>query len=227
MPASRFAFTVVATGALAVGCVAQQGGAGSSAPAATAVALPSPLTQGPVSLEEALLGRRSIREFADRSLTSAEIGQLLWAAQGVTDSRGYRTAPSAGALYPLEVFAVTADGVHRYLPADHALESVGGGDARPALRAAAWDQSAVGQAPLVIVIAADPGRTEAKYAPDRAERYVHLEAGHAAQNVLLQAVALGLGAVPVGAFDDSDVAEAVGLPPTTVPLYLLAIGHPR
>lgn len=195
-------------------------------PAPTVLLLPSPRTVGAVSVEEALASRRSVREFASRPLSSAQVGQLLWAAQGVTDVQGRRTAPSAGALYPLELYAVSAQGTFRYLPDEHALATVRKGDQRQELRAAALGQDAVVTAPLVVVIAAVPARTAARYGQERAIRYIQLEAGHAAQNLLLQAVALGLGSVPVGAFDDSRVAATLGLPSDQMPLYLLPVGYP-
>jgi SagB-type dehydrogenase family enzyme len=180
-----------------------------------------------MSLEEALARRRSIRELSGEPLTIAEIGQLLWAAQGVTDAQGRRTAPSAGALYPLELYAVTPQGVFHYLPAQHAIQAVRDGDLRPRLRSAAFDQAPIGDAPLVVVVAGVTARTAAKYGTERARRYVDLEAGHAAQNLLLEAVALGLGGVPIGAFDDAAVSAVVGLGSGEEPLYLLAVGHPR
>jgi SagB-type dehydrogenase family enzyme len=189
--------------------------------------LPPPHLEGALSLEEALQARRSVRTFTDEPLTLEEIGQLLWAAQGITDARGYRTAPSAGALYPLEVYAVTPEGVFHYDPAQHALLTVIAGDARDALSAAALGQQPVLEAPFILVITAVYERTEAKYGADRGPRYVHLEAGHAGQNVLLQAVALGLGAVPIGAFHDDEVQQVLALPSDHLPLYLIPIGHPR
>lgn len=220
---------VLASGLIAVGCAVQQAGTMPAASVATAtpIALPPPQTRGQVSLEEALSRRRSIRELTPDPLTRAEIGQLLWAAQGVTDAEGRRTAPSAGGLYPLELYAVTGETVFHYLPATHAIRPVRDGDVRPRLRSAAYDQAPVGEAPLVVVVAAVPARTAAKYGVDRARRYVDLEAGHAAQNLLLEAVALGLAGVPIGAFDDGRVADALGLPAGEEPRYLLAIGHPR
>jgi SagB-type dehydrogenase family enzyme len=192
-----------------------------------AAILPSPRTDGPLSLERTLGRRRSVREFAPAALAAADIGQILWAAQGVTGGDGGRTAPSAGALYPLEVYAVTASGVARYDARAHGLLRLQDADVRAALRAAALDQECVGEAPLTVVLAAVVARTAGKYGRTRAPRYVHLEAGHAAQNILLQAVALGLGAVPVGAFDDEDVQAVLHLPADHEPLYLICVGHPR
>lgn len=220
------AVTVVFMGVLVVSLLSLRG----STPAATGIgpgeALPSPRLAGPLSLEEALQARRSVRSFTAAALTRDEIGQLLWAAQGVTDADGHRTAPSAGALYPLELDVVTVDGLARYVPGGHGLVRRGTADLRPALRQAALGQSAVGDAPLVIVISGVVERTSTRYGPERAERYVALEAGHAAQNVLLEAVSLGLGAVPVGAFDDAAVRQVLALADGEAPLYLIAIGHP-
>jgi SagB-type dehydrogenase family enzyme len=193
-------------------------------PARPEVALPSPMLSGVVPLEEALLARRSIRELSGEALPLAQVGQLLWAAQGITDDRGHRTAPSAGATYPLELLVVTAEGVSRYLPDVHALRPVRSGDIRGQLAQAAAGQAFVGEAPLTVVVAAVVARTAARYGP-RAERYVAMEAGHAAQNLLLQAVALGLASVPVGAFDDVAVARLAGLSADEVPLYLLPVGR--
>jgi SagB-type dehydrogenase family enzyme len=193
-------------------------------PPPAAGALPAPAESGALPLEQALRRRRSIREYTSRPLSAREIGQLLWAAQGVTSSEGFRTAPSAGALYPLEVYVATAQGFYHYEPTGHRLTQRSSRDLRPALQRAAH-QDPVGRAPAVFVIAGVYTRTAAKYG-ERAERYVVLEAGHAAQNLLLEAVALGLGAVPVGAFDDAGVQQALDLPSGYQPLYLIPVGHP-
>ena len=193
----------------------------------SAIALPAPALAGGTSLEEALVRRRSVREFEDIPLTPSELGQLLWAAQGITHDRGFRTAPSAGALYPLELYVVTAEGVFHYEPQAHRLRTVSHGDARPALCEAALSQVPVRQAPAVFVVTAVRERTAVKYGAERSPRYVHLEAGHAAQNLLLQAVVLGLGAVPIGAFYDEAVQAALGVPPDQEPLYLIPVGQAR
>jgi SagB-type dehydrogenase family enzyme len=208
--------------------------------AASALALSSPTGAGPeaskpvtlssverregMQLEEALRKRRSVRSYAARSLTKDETARLLWAAQGITDpsTRG-RTAPSAGALYPIAVYVVAAEGVHRYLPESHALATMASGDRRPALSRAALGQSAVRHAPLDIVLAGIEEKTARKYGT-RSERYLLLEAGHVAQNVLLEAVALGLGAVPIAAFDDDEVKRVVGLERGERPLYIISVG---
>lgn len=202
-------------------------GSGSGKSEEEIVSLPKPKLSGRMSLEETLAKRRSVRSFADRKLSMEEISQLFWAAQGITDPRmGFRTAPSAGALYPLETYAVTPEAVYRYLPDKHGLAKVKDGDVRRELCAAGLGQAYIRQAPLDVVIAGVYERTRSKYGL-RAERYVWLEAGHAAQNVLLQAVALGLGGVPIGAFRDRVVQQAIGCPDDHRPLYIIPIGFPR
>lgn len=162
-------------------------------------------------------------------LSLATLGQLLWAAQGMTAADGGRTAPSAGALYPLELFVAAGrveclpPGVYRYMPAEHSIRLHLAGNRRRALSEAALAQSAVHDGAAVLVIPALYARTAAKYGM-RAERYVHMEAGHAAQNVYLQATSLALGTVVVGAFEDDRVGEVLGLPANVVPLALLPIG---
>ncbi len=214
---------------LLVGCVAAsptpQPPSHTALPATAEVQLPAPRTESPVSLEEALLNRRSVRDFTSEPLSIQEIAQLFWAAQGVTRPWGGRTAPSAGALYPLEIYVATAEGVHQYLPDEHGAARVLGEDVRQALWAAGLRQEALRQAPAIFVITAVPDRTATKYG-DRAERYVTLEAGHAAQNLLLQAVALDLGAVPIGAFQDEEISAILELSPNEEPLYLIPVGHP-
>jgi SagB-type dehydrogenase family enzyme len=176
---------------------------------------------------EAIALRRSCRDFDDTALTPVEIAQLCWAAQGITDpGRGRRTAPSAGALYPATAFVVDARGVFEYLPDRHALRRVVDGDVRQKLQAAALDQECVGGAAMCMVIAMNVGRTAAKYG-GRARRYCLMEAGHIAQNVLLQATDLGLGGVTIGAFDQQEVAALLKVPRPLEPVYLLPLGNPR
>jgi SagB-type dehydrogenase family enzyme len=199
--------------------------ASTSRPSEAIIPLPSPDLEGGLSLEETLARRRSLREFSDATLSLSEIGQLLWAAQGMTSDKGYRTAPSAGALYPLEVYVASDQGLYHYQPRGHQVAQRSLAGWRSALCAAALNQEPVCQAPAVFIIASVVERTAEKYG-ERAEQYVHLEAGHAAQNLLLQAVSLGLGAVPIGAFDDEEVRVALGLPANQAPLYLIAVGRP-
>lgn len=191
---------------------------------ASNIVLPPPTRAGNVSLEECLSRRRSVRQFSKRMVTEEQISQLLWAAQGLTSPEGLRSAPSAGALYGLEIYVATAAGVYRYVPEVHQLEAHSTQDLRTSLYRAAWKQEPVLAASVVFVIAGSYRRLAAKYGEARSPRYVHLEAGHAAQNLLLQAVALGLGCVPVGAFDDLKVQEAISLPADQLPLYLIPVG---
>ncbi len=194
------------------------------------IALPEPVYDGDVSLEQAILQRRSIRDFEEGALTLKELGQLLWAAQGITGSGGKRAAPSAGALYPLEVYVVAGDvegvsaGVYKYVPDSHTLVRVLDGDFRQALSTAALSQASVQQGAVDIVITAVYERVTSKYG-ERGDRYVHLEAGHAAQNVCLQVVALKLGTVTVGAFDDASVKKVLGAAADEEPLYILPVGR--
>jgi SagB-type dehydrogenase family enzyme len=188
--------------------------------------LPAPRTDGAMSLEASLARRRTIRELRPDPLTDSEIGQLLWAAQGVTREDGRRTVPSASSTFPLELYAATPDAFARYLPGDHALEVRGSDDVRAALQAASGDQPFVATAPLILLICAVPSRVEPRHGHERATRYTAFEAGHAGQDVLLQAVALDLGTVPIGSFDDAAVAAIAGLAPGEVPLYLIVVGRP-
>ncbi len=189
------------------------------------IKLPAPKRKGTTSLEEGIAKRKSIRSFQKKDLTIEQISQLLFSAQGITHD-GLRAAPSAGATYPLEIYVVKSDGVFRYVPQDHKLELTVEGDKRTHLSLAALGQMFIAQAPVDIVIAAVYGRTSWRYG-ERAERYVHIEVGHAAENIHLQAVAMGLGSVPVGAFSDSQVKNVLSLPKDHEPLYIIPIGYPK
>jgi SagB-type dehydrogenase family enzyme len=189
--------------------------------------LPAPSRQGRMSLEETMAGRRSVRQFTRVPLTERELSQLLLAAQGVTGPAGHRTAPSAGALYPLEIYVAMSSGFYHYAPREHQLHRCSDRDLRPALYRAALEQEAITLAPAVFVIAAVYERTAQKYGEARSPRYVHMEVGHAAQNLMLEAVALGLGTVAIGAFYDAQVQKALSLPAEHQPLYLIPAGHPR
>lgn len=197
--------------------------------------LSEPSTEGELSVEKAISERRSIRNYEEKPLDLKDVSQLMWAAQGITDSaRNYRAAPSAGATYPLEVYLVVGpngvnrleEGVFLYEPDLHQLEKVLTGNRQPSLREAALGQSPVSNAPVNIVITAVYERTKGKYGA-RGERYVHMEAGHAGQNLYLQAEALGLGMVVIGAFDDNQVKKVLGLPEERDPLYVIPIGYPN
>mgnify|MGYP002260233258 CR=1 FL=1 len=194
------------------------------------IKLPEPKYHSDISIEEALLKRRSVRSFSDSPLTLSEVSQLLWAAQGITSPRGLRTAPSAGALYPLEIYIVAGnvdqlpDGVYHYMPAAHELVRVINGDKRTELCAAALGQTSVRNAAAVIVFAAVYERTTVKYG-DRGMQYAYMEIGHAAQNVFLQAVQLNLGTVAIGAFNDDEVKKILKMPDREQPLYIMPAGR--
>lgn len=187
------------------------------------IALPRPKVAGALSLEEVIARRRSVRTFTPRPLPIGTIGQLLWAGQGITSPNGKRTAPSAGALYGLELYAVTKAQLMHYLPHGHRVEMRDTPDLRPQLGALAQGQTFIEAAPLVIVVAANPDRLSQRYGA-RAKAYTDIEVGHAAQNMLLQAVALRLAAVPVGAVDTTLAARRFALPPGQAVVYLLPVG---
>lgn len=190
--------------------------------------LPIPATPDPLPVERAIAQRRSIRRFSSESIEKAIVSRLLWSAQGITDTgRNLRASPSAGATYPLELYWVQADGVYHYRPEGHAWRLHRKGDVRDVLGKAALGQRMVAEAPGILVISAVMSRTSRRYGEQRGERYVWMEVGHAAQNVHLQAIAFELGSVPVGAFRDAQVSEALELPDAHTPLYLIPIGFPR
>jgi SagB-type dehydrogenase family enzyme len=188
--------------------------------------LPAPSATGSVPLEQAIARRRSVRSYEGTALTPREISQLCWAGQGITEPReGLRAAPSAGALYPIELFVVTADGVGHYRPKDHALVAHLNDDVRLRMQRASLDQEMISQAAACFVIAAVVGRVASRYG-EFAEEYTLIEVGHVAQNMLLEAAALGLAGVPMGAFDEKKIAAILGLPRDHRVFYLLPIGHP-
>jgi SagB-type dehydrogenase family enzyme len=189
-----------------------------------AIDLPAPDLTGSMTLEQTLADRRSQREFADAELPLTTIGQLFWAGQGITDDDRYRTTPSAGARYPLELYALTTNSLLHYRPDGHRVERADS-DALARLPAATFGQQFVASAPLVLIVVGVVTRTEIEYGA-LAGRLVDREAGHATQNVLLQATALGLVATPVGGFDPDDVGRLLALPPGHEVLYLVPIGAP-
>jgi SagB-type dehydrogenase family enzyme len=195
------------------------------------IKLPEPRLDSAISLETALCKRRSVREFTDAPLELSQLSQLAWAAQGVTGPEAHRTAPSAGGLYALELYVITANvnglpaGIYKYDPITHALVSLLKSDIRRELSRAALDQSSISQAAAIFGLSAVYERISAKYG-ERGIRYAHMEAGHAAQNLLLQAVVLDLGAVLVGAFDDAKVKRVLSLSKQEAPLYLISVGKP-
>lgn len=181
-------------------------------------------------LNRILQQRRTHRAFASRPLSLSEVGQLLWAAQGISTPEGLRTAPSAGALYPLELHLLAGDvdglpaGRYRYAPENRSLRAESRGDLRQVVATAALRQEWIATAPAVFVISAVDTRTTRKYGR-RGIRYVDMEAGHAAQNLLLQAAALRLAAAIVGAFDDAELQHRLDLPEQERALLILPVGH--
>jgi len=188
--------------------------------------LPKPALRGEMSLEETIVKRRSIREYKDKQLNIEQVSQLLWAAQGITDERsGYRAAPSAGAGYPLKIYVAKSDGLFHYIPQGHKLEKLSDKNLRGDLSDAALSQSWVEDAAIDIIITASYSRLS-RYG-ERAVRYADIEVGHVAQNIHLQAVALGLASVPVGAFNDFSVSKVLSLPKDETPLYIIPVGYKK
>jgi SagB-type dehydrogenase family enzyme len=191
------------------------------------VKLPEPKYSSEVSVEEALKNRQSVRSYKAEALTIEEVSQLLWAAQGVTREWGGRTAPSAGATYPLDTYLVAgnvtnlAPGVYKYDPDKHSIELVLKKDVRKDLADAALGQAFIWQAPIDIILAAIYRRTTGRYR-ERGNRYVHMEIGHVGQNIHLQCETMGLGTVMVGAFSDEQVKKVLGI--EGEPLYIMPVG---
>lgn len=192
------------------------------------ITLPQPQTSGAISLEAAIAQRRSVRRYASKDLDLEHIGQLLWSAQGITGGNDkLRAAPSAGACHPLAFYVCRKNGVWRYHPESHSLTCHTGQDVRKALAQASWGQKSIAEAPCVFAISAIVERTTGRYGERGELRYVPMDIGHAAQNILLQATALELAAVPVGAFTDAAVGEVLTLPRPEKPMYLIPVGYPR
>jgi len=208
------------------------------------IPLPPPQKKGDLSVEAALQNRRSERQYKKTPFSKEILGQILWAAQGITErsdnppsfwgdrpwAGGFRTAPSAGALYPMDVYVVVGDveditpGVYRYFPGRHALEHTKDGDHRQDLSRAALGQSCVHNGAVVLILSGVYARCAAKYG-ERAQRYTHIETGCIGQNIYLQAESLGLGTVMVGAFDDERVQSVLGLSQDEMPLAIMPVGH--
>lgn len=203
-----------------------------AAAGAESVKLPPPALKGTVSVEAALKARRTVRHFASRSLDLPQVSQLLWATDGISDPRGLRTAPSAGATYPLEIYLVAGErgvnslppGVYRYRPGDHTLELTLKGDQRVRVAQASLNQSWMATAPVMVVLAAEFSRCTARYG-QRGIMYTHMESGHAGENLFLQAEALGLAAGIVGAFEDQNLHRVLGLPREHAPLLVMPVGY--
>ncbi|NTW32866.1 MAG: SagB/ThcOx family dehydrogenase [Bacteroidetes bacterium] len=224
------------------------------------IKLPKPMLKGNMSVEETMATRRSVREYSatDTVLTLDEVSQLLWAAYGVTDSlikkskipdsiriknkipdsvkykiRKFflKTAPSAGGLYPLEIYLVAgnvkglAPGVYKYRPLGHYLLLIQTGDKRKELCTASYDQQMVGKAPISLVYSAVFSRNTKKYEQRGRERYVCMDLGHSGENVYLQATALKMGTCAIGSFEDSDVSKVINMPKEEEPLYIMPVGR--
>lgn len=191
------------------------------------IKLPKPAYTSHISIEEALKKRRSVRQYKNEAITLRHVAQLLWASQGITSNNGFRTAPSAGALYPLEVYLVSGNidslppGIYHYIPAKHLLQRLKNDDVRNQLATAAWGQKAIQLGAVDVVITAQFSRTLNQYG-DKGASFVFMEAGHAAQNIYLQSVSLNLGTVSIGAFDGNQVKAILGI--QEEPLYILPIG---
>jgi len=197
--------------------------------------LPKPKVKGTISLEETIKKRRSRRSFLDKSLTLEQVSQLLWAAQGITDERtGFRASPSGGACYPLDLYLVVGKnsvegleaGVYHYIVSNHSLEIHLSGDKRRALVLASLGQMFIARAPISIVTTVEYSRITSRYG-QRGVRYAHIEVGHVGENIYLQAEAMGLGTVAIGAFSDGMVAKVLSLPKEHEPLYIMPVGYPK
>lgn len=195
------------------------------------VVLPPVEKKGERALEECIFKRRSIRSFDKDILSLKELSQLLWAAGGITDQKAaLRSVPSAGALYPLEIYVIAAQveglepGVYLYLPLEHALKSLLSGDKRSEVASASLRQMWMKDSPAIIVFSSVNERTQSKYG-SRGLRYIMMEAGCASQNLSLEAVSLGLATVMVGAFNDGEIKKILDLPPSEEPLILMPVGR--
>jgi SagB-type dehydrogenase family enzyme len=202
--------------------------------------LPAPVIKGKYSLEEVMQKRRSVRNYADEAVSLQTASQILWSAYGVTEKRdkpahirgGLKTAPSAGARYPLEVFLLAGNvmglepGLYRYIPEKHALVLVTRGDMREAAAVAARNQKMVAEAPITIVYTADFERTTSRYG-DRGKNYVYVDLGHSAQNVYLQAEALNMHSCAIGAFADEEIHKVLQLPKNENVIYMMPVGKSR
>jgi len=200
------------------------------------VSLPAPVTEGGAGLWGILGRRRSVRSYGEQGLKLEALSQLLWAAAGASGRAGdtlLRTAPSAGALFPIETYLAAhhveglPPGLYHYQVTDHSLELLAEGNQRPAVAAAALDQRMAADAPLVLIWSAVFGRTTRKYGA-RGYRYVYLDAGHMAANAALAAVALGLASCQMAALYDEEANALLGLDGETESvIYMTSIGPHR
>lgn len=194
------------------------------------IKLPKPIYKSDISIEEALIKRRSVRNYSGEQLTLSEVSQILWSVQGITDAAsGRRTAPSAGALYPLEVYLAVSNvdglkpGIYKYNPHEHKISIISEGDKRTDISGAALGQESITKSSAMVIITAIYERTSVRYG-SRTERYVNMEVGHAGQNIYLQCVSLGLGTVMIGAFNDKSLKKVLDLPAEENPLAIYPLG---
>jgi protease I len=207
-------------------CFGQEAGRRTRASRGGLIQLPQPRLTGSVSVEQALAKRRSIRRFTGQGLSLSEISQLAWAAQGITNGqRGFRTAPSARAIYPIRIYLATPEGLFFYHPHEHSLERTNTRDIRRQLSDAALGQQVVAQGECIIILAGASIELVPDFGHQAGSRFLLMEAGHIAQNVLLQAVGMGLGAVPVGSFDLARIGRICEMPTNLEPLYIICVGH--
>jgi SagB-type dehydrogenase family enzyme len=199
--------------------------------------LPSPILTGNLSVESAIKNRRSVRQYSNQSVSLANVSQILWAAQGITDSQNsLRAAPSAGQVYPLEIYVIAGsngvsglqEGVYHYIPSNNTLELLITGDLRGDLSGIANGQPWVKQAPLDILITGNYRKMINKYTDKQlSTRFVDLEAGHVGENIYLQAEALGLDTVSLGSFNENQLEQRFQLPSNETPIYIFPVGHPQ
>ncbi len=204
-------------------------------PAGARVALPAFTPDRPMMLDETLHRRRSVRAFRAKPLSLGQLGYLLWASTGIQRAeRGYefRTAPSAGALYPIETYIIANEvrdleaGLYHYAIRDHQLERLRAGSLGRETTAAALGQDMCAMAPAVFAWTAIFARCTWKYG-QRAYRYVYLDAGHIAENLALAAVSLGLGTCQIGALFDDEVNKLLDVDGVQESiLYMSVVGHP-
>ncbi|OGS21809.1 MAG: hypothetical protein A2252_06535 [Elusimicrobia bacterium RIFOXYA2_FULL_39_19] len=191
------------------------------------ISLPLPVLKSSTSLEECILKRRSVRQFKNKDLTLEQISQLLWAGQGITDTKNkLKSAPSAGALYPIDLYVVTSKGVFSYTADGHKIARTLRADLRQGLSNACQGQTFIAEAGITIIITATLSKTTWRYG-EKGIRFASLEAGHVAQNILLQAVPLKLNAIPVGQFNDKEVKALLELPTEQLPIYIIPIGYQK
>ena len=194
------------------------------------IKLPNPHLKGTLAVEQAMRRRRSTRQFPKKPVSLEHLSQIMWAAQGVTGAYNERTAPSAGSTFPLEMYVAAEKvtdlppGVYKYKSRAHELVRVATGNMLAGLSDAAIQQKCVSRCAVAIVLTAVFERTTGEYG-ERGRQYVYIEVGHVGQNIHLQATALGLGTVAIGAFEDHAVSSLLGLPRNEHPLYIMPLGQ--